>query len=72
MLMEHNPAYFTTIDTQPQIALSSNPSYTTLYRDNQEPLQDQSQRSVLSLDMIGKGITKQFTFCADFQDWQYI
>ena len=75
--MQHNPAYFTTTDAQPQVALSSNPAYTTVHRDNQQPLQDKptcqdDYRSVVSLDMIVKEIPKQFTLCTDFQDWQYI
>ena len=75
--MQDNPAYFTTMDAQPQIALSSNPAYSTVHRDNQQPLQDKptcqdDYRSVVSLEMIGKGITKQCTACTDFQDWQYI
>ena len=61
--MQDNPAYVTTMDAQPQIALSSNPAYSTVHRDNQQPLQDKptcqnDYRSVVSLDMIGKGITK--------------
>ena len=66
------------MDTQQLIALSNNPAHSTVYTDNQQVLlQDKptcqaAYRSAVSLVMIEKGITNQFTLSTVFQDWRYI
>ena len=77
-LIQDNPAYVTSMNTQRQIALSSNPAYSIVNRDSQQAvLQDKPMSlaanwSVVSLDMIGREIYKPFTLCSDFQDWHHI
>ena len=72
-LIQDNPAYITTMNTQSQIPLSSNPAYSAVYKDSQQPvLKDKpvclpTNRSVVSLDMIGKESNNYLLFVLVFR-----
>ena len=61
------------MDNQKEITLSSNPAYSAVYRDSQQPvLQDKpiylaADRSVVSLDMIGKRLINNLLFVLIFR-----